>query len=161
MRDPACDMFELQGRVSLNQEEVPLYILCENPLCFDLNSFLEHNGELWSQNFTRLHQADSLSSILYRVSNNYDVLNLAHMFLNSNEYFLGTEAIVKIYTTETWKRLQGIQNYEVPSKCRAHLNWIYRKSLKENVNKCVFSSTVCVNIRRWVHQGKQLVALIL
>lgn len=43
-------------------------------LDFDLNSFHEHNGELWSLNFTRLHQANRPSSAMYKVSNIQAVL---------------------------------------------------------------------------------------
>lgn len=93
--------FELQGRVSFHQEEVPLHILCKNPPGFDLNSFHEHNGELWSQNYSRLHQTDSLHTIQ---SKQYSCC----FNLNSNEYFWGEFKlpIVKIYTMERWKHLR-------------------------------------------------------
>lgn len=78
MRDSAFVMFELQGRVSLNQDAVLLHILCGNPLCFDPAPFHGPNGELWSQNFSRLHQTESPGCILYGLSNAHAVLTGAH-----------------------------------------------------------------------------------
>lgn len=111
MRDSAFVMFELQGRVSLNQDAVPLHILCGNPLFFDPTPFHGPNRELWSQNFSRLHQAESPGCILYRLSNAHADLTWAHTcFWIPISTGGDLKSLIVMYIA--WKHMEKIQNYD-------------------------------------------------
>lgn len=48
VQNSAFVIFELQGRVSFNREELRVHTLCKNPLCFHPNFLHEPNREFWS-----------------------------------------------------------------------------------------------------------------